>query len=71
MIIGVIGLVAALLTVIPAVFAALAVLAAVLSGAAVLLVAGVLAGKGILAGMVLGFIAYRAFRKARMAERTE
>ena len=33
MIIGVIGLVAALLTVIPAVFAALAILAAVLSGA--------------------------------------
>lgn len=71
MIIGVIGLVAALLTVIPAVFAALAILAAVLSGAAVLLVAGVLARKGILAGMVLGFIAYRAFRKTRMAERTE
>ena len=71
MIIGVIGLVAALLTVIPAVFAALAILAAVLSGAAVLLVAGVLAEKGILAGMVLGFIGNRAFRKTRMAERTE
>lgn len=71
MIIGVIGLAAALLAVIPVVFAALAILAAVLSGAAVLLAAGVLAGKGILAGMVLGFIAYRAFRKTRMADRTE
>ncbi len=71
MIIGVIGLVAALFVVIPVVFAALAILAAVFSGVAVLLAAGVFAGKGILAGMVLGLIAYRAFRKARMAERTE
>ena len=56
-------------------FAMLAMLGAVLSGVAVLLAAGVFAGKGILLGMVLGFFAYCAARKARkagrMAERKE
>ena len=71
MIIGLIGLVAVLFVAVPLAFAALAILAAVFSGAAVLLAAGVFAGKGILVGMVLGFFAYRAFRKARIADRTE
>ena len=49
-------------------FVILAILGATFSGAAVLLVAGATAGKGILLGIVLGLIAYRAFRKARTAE---
>ena len=66
-----IALVAVLFAVIPLVFAALAILGAVFSGAAVLLAAGVYAGKGILIGIVLGFAAYRALRKARTAERAD
>ena len=66
-----IALAAVLFAVIPLVFAALAILGAVFSGAAVLLAAGVYAGKGILIGIVLGFAAYRALRKARTAERAD
>ena len=66
-----IGLVAALFVVIPVVFSILAILASVFSGVAVLLVAGAFAGKGVLIGAVLGFIAYRAFRKARIAQAEE
>ena len=66
-----IALAAVLFAVIPLVFAALAILGTVFSGAAVLLAAGVYAGKGILIGIVLGFAAYRALRKARTAERAD
>ena len=70
-----IGMAAVLFIAIPAVVFAgimlVAVLGAVFSGAAVLFAAGVYAGEGILLGMVIGFIAYRAFRKSRMAEKAE
>ena len=49
-------------------FVILAILGTTFSGAVVFLVAGATAGKGILLGIVLGLIAYRAFRKARTAE---
>ena len=51
--------------------AALLVIACVFSGIAAVLAAGAFAGKGILPGIVLGFIAYRAFRNSRTAERTD
>lgn len=75
MIVVTILLVAALLAALPlllvgaAVIAVLGILGAVLSGVAVLLVAAVYVGKGILPGMALGYIAYRAIRKARTAGR--
>ncbi len=66
-----VALAAVLFVAIPVIFMVIAILGAVFSGAAVLLAAGVFAGKGILPGIVLGFIAYRAFRKSRIADRTE
>ena len=63
-----IGLLAVLAAAVPVIAAAFAILAAVFSGVAVLLLAGMFAGKGIIPGIVLGFIAYRAFRKTRIAE---
>ena len=66
-----IGFAAVAFMAIPLFFAAIAMLGAVFSGIAVLLAAGIFAGKGILPGFVLGFIAYRAFRKARMAAKME
>ena len=49
-------------------FVILALFGAAFSGVAVLLFAGATAGKGILLGIILGLIAYRAFRKARTTE---
>ena len=67
-----IGVLAALFVGVPVVLGILCIFIAVFSGVAVLLAAGAFAGKGILLGAVLGFIAYRAFRKNnRMAERME
>ena len=67
----VIGVVAVLFVIIPVAFAALAILGAVFSGIAVLLGAGVFATEGVVPGIVLGFLAYRAFRRNRLAERAE
>ncbi len=64
---GMIGLLIAL----PAVLMVGAALIAVLPGIAVLLVAGMFAGNGIIPGIVLGFLAYRASRKARISESAE
>ena len=63
-----IGSVAVLFFAIPLVIAALAILGAVLSGAGVLFAAGIFGGHGIILGIILGYIAYRSFRKARMAD---
>ena len=67
MFLGMIGLLIAL----PAVLMVGAALIAVLPGIAVLLAAGMFGGNGIILGIVLGFLAYRAFRKARISESAE
>lgn len=67
MFLGMIGLLIAL----PAVLMVGAALIAVLPGIAVLLAAGMFVGNGIIPGIVLGFLAYRAFRKARISESAE
>jgi len=67
----VIALVAVLSVVLPLVFVVIVFLLAVFSGLAVLLASGIEASNGILPGIVLGFLAWRAFRKARIAERAE
>ena len=64
---GMIGLLIAL----PAVLMVGAALIAVLPGIAVLLAAGMFVGNGIIPGIVLGFLAYRASRKARISESVE
>lgn len=66
MFLGMIGLLIAL----PAVLMVGAALIAVLPGIAVL-AAGMFVGNGIIPGIVLGFLAYRAFRKARISESAE
>lgn len=71
MIIGLIGILVALFVVLPLVFVAVVMLMAVFSGVAVLLTAGIFAWKGILPGIVLGFIAYRSFRKIRASREVE
>ena len=67
----ILGILVAAFVAVPVVIGILGILFAVFSGVAVLLIAGVSAGKGILVGAILGFLAYRAFRKNRMAEGTE
>lgn len=71
MIISMIVLVAVLFVIIPVVFAALVILAAVFSGLAALVGAGRIAMNGIVPGMILGFFAYRAYRKNRIANNAE